>query len=305
MHDVLVTSGDVPIAARDYAGDGPGLLLLHGAGGNLAHMSALAGALSPTYRVVAVDLRGHGRSGNGPWNWPDILADLDAVVADLRLGAPAVVGMSLGGMIATMWADTHPSGPGAVSLDGNPTPSRPDQLAGLTPAVASRELARLQSMFDRMAATLAAPINDDQITAARAGQRAMADEYGDDEQAWVEGFDRSLVERDGATFLRPNAATTAALRIAMAELDLVPAYRGLRCPLLVVLATADMPEQEPFRELYAAYRRYVVAQLATVENRYLRVVPLAHASHAMVVERPRELARLIADFLADPGLRDT
>ena len=297
MHDVLVTSGNVPIAARDYGGDGSGIVLLHGAGGNLAHMTSLARALSPTYRVVAVDLRGHGRSGDGPWNWPDVLADLDAVVADLRLGAPSMVGMSLGGMIATMWADTHPDGPGAVSLDGNPTPSRPDQLAGLSPVVAGRELDRLRSMFDGMAAMLAAPISDDQITAARAGQRAMADQYGDDEQAWVEGFDRSLVERDGQTFLRPDPATTAALRRAMAELDLVPAYRALRCPLLVVLATEDMPEQEPFHELYAAHRRYVAAQLATVENRYLQVIPLARASHAMVAERPRELGELIVDFL--------
>jgi pimeloyl-ACP methyl ester carboxylesterase len=297
MHDVLVTSGDVPIAARDSGGDRPAILLLHGAGGNLAHMTRLARELSPTYRVIAVDLRGHGHSGDGRWNWTDVLADLDAVVADLCLGAPAVVGMSLGGMVATLWADTHPGGPGAVSLDGNPTPSRPDQLAGLDAATAARELDRLRSMFDSMAAMLAAPIDEDQITAARAGQRAMADEYGDDEDAWVEGFDRSLVEHDGEMFLRPDPLTTADLRRAMAELDLGPAYRALRCRLLVVLATEDMPEQEPFHELYAAHRRFVAAELATVDNDFLRVLPLARASHAMVAERPRELAELIVDFL--------
>jgi pimeloyl-ACP methyl ester carboxylesterase len=261
-------------------------------------MTRLARALSPTYRVIAVDLRGHGLSGDGRWNWTDVLADLDAVVADLRLGAPAVVGMSLGGMIATLWADTHPGGPGAVSLDGNPTPSRPDQLAGLDAATAARELDRLRSMFDTMAAMLAAPIDEDQITAARAGQRAMADQYGDDEDAWVEGFDRSLVERGGETFLRPDPATTGELRRAMAELDLGPAYRALRCPLLVVLATEDMPEQEPFHELYAAHRRFVATQLAAVDNDFLRLLPLARASHAMVAERPRELAELIVEFLA-------
>jgi pimeloyl-ACP methyl ester carboxylesterase len=297
MHDVLVTSGDVPIAARDFGGDGPGLLLLHGAGGNLAQMTRLARALSPTYRVIAVDLRGHGHSGDGRWNWPDVLADLDAVVADLRLGAPAVVGMSLGGMVATLWADTHPGGPGAVSLDGNPTPSRSDQLSGLDPATAARELERLMSLFDDMAAMLAEPIDEDQITAARGGQRAMADQYGDDEDAWIEGFDRSLVERAGKTFLRPDPATTAELRRAMAELDLGPAYRGLRCPLLVVLATEDMPEQEPFHALYAAHRRFVAAQLAAIDNDFLRVLPLARASHAMVAERPGELAELIVEFV--------
>jgi pimeloyl-ACP methyl ester carboxylesterase len=297
MHDVLVTSGDVPIAARDFGGDGPGMLLVHGAGGNLAHMTVLAHALGPTYRVVAVDLRGHGHSGDAPWEWGGVLADLDAVAADLRLGMPAVVGMSLGGMIATLWADTHPAGPGAVSLDGNPTPSRPDQLAGLDSATAERELGRLRAMFDEMAAMLAAPVTDDEITAARAGQRAMADRYGDDEHAWVEGFDRSLVTRDGETFLRPDPATTATVRIAMADLDLVPAYRTARCPLLVVLATEDLPEQQPFHELYAAHRRYITAQLATVANPNLHVVQLAGASHAMVAERPGAIADLIVEFL--------
>jgi pimeloyl-ACP methyl ester carboxylesterase len=84
----------------------------------------------------------------------------------------------------------------------------------------------------------------------------------------------------------------------MAELDLGPAYRALRCPLLVVLATEDMPEQEPFHELYAAHRRFVATQLAAVDNDFLRLLPLARASHAMVAERPRELAELIVEFLA-------
>jgi hypothetical protein len=83
----------------------------------------------------------------------------------------------------------------------------------------------------------------------------------------------------------------------MAELDLGPAYRGLRCPLLVVLATEDMPEQEPFHALYAAHRRFVAAQLAAIDNDFLRVLPLARASHAMVAERPGELAELIVEFV--------
>ena len=32
-----------------------------------------------------------------------------------------------------------------------------------------------------------------------------------------------------------------------------PDYRQVKCPLLVVLATDDLPEQQPFQELYAAY----------------------------------------------------
>jgi pimeloyl-ACP methyl ester carboxylesterase len=77
------------------------LLLVHGAGGNLATMTTLAHALSSAHRVVTVDLRGHGRSGDAPWDWDAVLDDLAVVVDVLGLVRPAVVGMSLGGMAAT------------------------------------------------------------------------------------------------------------------------------------------------------------------------------------------------------------
>jgi pimeloyl-ACP methyl ester carboxylesterase len=72
-------------------------------------------------------------------------------------------------------------------------------------------------------------------------------------------------------------------------------YAATQCPELVVLATRDLPEQEPFAELYAAHRRHLVEQAAAAGVRYLL---LEDASHAMVIEQPELLASLIGDFLA-------
>ncbi|GAB3152048.1 alpha/beta hydrolase [Micromonospora sonneratiae] len=307
MPDLLIDSTTVPIAARDLGGDGAPMLLIHGAGANLESMQVLAEALRPAHRVVTVDLRGHGRSGDGPWNWDDVLGDLDAVADGLGLGTPAVVGVSLGGMIAAQWAQRHPEGPGAVSLDGNPPPSRPEQLAGMDHERAVAELDRLHTLFAMMAGAMAEPLSTEQLTAARSGQRMMAERYGGPSgQAWVATFERNLHVRDDGTLLRPRPETTEQLRVAMAALDLIPDYRATRCPLLLVLATENLPEQQPFHELYEAYRRGLFARINEVraENPHLRVVELAGASHAMVAERPEQLAELVTGFFATPLTAD-
>jgi pimeloyl-ACP methyl ester carboxylesterase len=83
----------------------------------------------------------------------------------------------------------------------------------------------------------------------------------------------------------------------MNHLDLGPVYATTTCPELVVLATRDLPEQEPFADLYAAYRRHLADQAAAIGH--LRYIALADASHAMEVEQPAILAGLITDFLTD------
>ncbi|GAA4610357.1 hypothetical protein GCM10023195_42440 [Actinoallomurus liliacearum] len=288
----------IRLATHDFGGPGTPLLLLHGAGANLVSMAAFARELSARFRVVTVDLRGHGRSEDGPWEWAAVLDDLEAVAGELSLGEPAVVGWSLGGMLAALWAERHPACPLAVSFDGTPPPARPDQLDGLDPARGQAELHRLRAAFDGMSAMYARPLAPEEVEAAVERQRAMARQVGAPEEAVVEGFRRNLVTRDGRMWLRPSPDVLGGLRTAMDALDVIPVYRDVRCPLLVAVATEDLPEQKPFQELYAAYRRGFERRLAEAaqDNSALRVVRVEGASHAMVAERPAELAKLISEF---------
>ncbi|SDH06492.1 Pimeloyl-ACP methyl ester carboxylesterase [Lentzea fradiae] len=105
------------LAAREFGSEGRPFLLLHGLGGDSAAWEAFAPHLNG--RAVAVDLRGHGRSPDGPWGWEAVLDDLDETAVHFGLADPVVVGHSLGGVLAALWALRHPTCPAAVSLDGH------------------------------------------------------------------------------------------------------------------------------------------------------------------------------------------
>ena len=113
-----VASDGVRIAFRDYGGDGPDLLLLPGIGGNLEAEHETALQLAESWRVVSIDPRGIGQSGDPETiDSGDFMLDVDAVVEAQRLQPAAVVGHSMGGVIAGVYGASHPEVP-VVSIDG-------------------------------------------------------------------------------------------------------------------------------------------------------------------------------------------
>jgi len=90
----------------------PLLLLLHGWGDAGGSFQFVVDELRRDWRVVAPDWRGFGRSDRAPggyW-WPDYLADLDALVEHFAPGRKVpLVGHSLGGNIALMYAGVRPA----------------------------------------------------------------------------------------------------------------------------------------------------------------------------------------------------
>lgn len=113
--------------------DKPLLVLLHGWLDTAATWSDVGERLGERFHVVIPDQRGYGYSEwpqDGYW-FPDYLGDLDALIDQLAPAAPlALVGHSMGGQIASVYAGLRPERIGRLAiLDSLFLPDMPATLA--------------------------------------------------------------------------------------------------------------------------------------------------------------------------------
>lgn len=106
-------------------GNGQPIVFLHGGTMDLRVWAEQARPLADTYRVIAYDIRGHGRTGlsdHSTYTIDLFTEDLHAFTSALDLDRPAICGLSLGGMIAFAYANRYPESVSAVIVLGALTP---------------------------------------------------------------------------------------------------------------------------------------------------------------------------------------
>lgn len=124
-HRYASACGRLRLFARDYGGEGPPVLLMHGLTRNSADFEPLAVHLAGEFRLIVPDQRGRGLSDWDPQpaNYrPDTYAqDMFALMASLGVERPALIGTSMGGLMAMVMNAMRPgSFPGIVFNDVGP-----------------------------------------------------------------------------------------------------------------------------------------------------------------------------------------
>ncbi len=106
---MLITVRGVRLNVEVRGVGGP-IVFLHGLGGEIAHWAPQLDAF-PGHQVIAIDLRGFGRSDRtrGDMSLADYADDVADVLRALGLGPAVVVGASMGGMISQELALRHPA----------------------------------------------------------------------------------------------------------------------------------------------------------------------------------------------------
>lgn len=88
------------MVAFDRHGEGSPLLLLHGTNSSRRVWEPIIPQLSAHREVINVDLPAHGDSPPSSYNPPAFARDIGALLQELELPAPAIVGHSVGGWTA-------------------------------------------------------------------------------------------------------------------------------------------------------------------------------------------------------------
>jgi len=134
----------------EVAGQGEAVVFLHGMTGSTQDWTNQVRVLSPKYRVVALDQRGHGKSaapaGEEQYSIPIFADDVFALLKMLDIKKCCLGGHSIGGFIALEFALTHPDMLAALVLVDTSS-----GLFAMDPSVAQirqkqDELARSQGM---------------------------------------------------------------------------------------------------------------------------------------------------------------
>jgi len=136
--EFYVKAADKPDIRYRVDGTGPAVTLVHGVGANLGSWDDVAQRMQECFRVIRMDLAGHGKSGpiRSARGLKDFADDVRRVWDDLDLSTTHLAGFSLGGLIAQSLALSDPL--------------RIDRLVILS-AVAGRTPEEREKVIDRLA----------------------------------------------------------------------------------------------------------------------------------------------------------
>ncbi len=305
MVDLVVDAHDgIKLSVRDHGGEGPPVVLLHGAGAHLVSVGYLARQLRD-FHVVSMDQRWSGRSGDSDrYDWADLVRDVEAVVGALGLENPAVIGHSWGGMIAAHYGRAHPEAPGVVNLDGHGLVPDPALFDGMSEEEARAALGEIDQINQIEMGSAGASGDESWYQDARNALLAPLITSGMKPTIVDDFARRSFVKvGDGIYTTRPAPTLYSGLE---GDLGLFDLYREVGCPLLVLDASRSAPTgRRALDAQMAAYRRGLTKVLASLgaEVPNLTVVHLPDADHQSIVAGDAaQVAQIVRRFVrpADP-----
>lgn len=269
LHFQFMKTSQGKVAYVDSGGTGFPIVFVHGNSCSLEVFKKQLAHFSGQYRVIAIDLPGHGKSENASckdtgYTIPSYAKILDEVTRNLQLNQFVVVGFSLGGNIALQWTQITENMKGVMIVSSAPMKYSEDSLIAYPPYEGSYS---------------ASP---DPLTESQARQYMGTCGF-DTEDPDVYFIIKDAMRTDGAARAKMVASVLAGNGV-----DETNIVNELTFPLAVVIGKEDpcvgieYITHLPYRNLW---------------RNHVQVLP--NAQHAVVYHQADQLNLLLEDFVSE------
>ena len=248
-----------------------GLVFVHGGGANAHWWTHVAARFARDFRVVAIDLSGHGDSGHRDVyaldTWTDeVVAAAEAAGID---GPPVVVGHSMGGFVSIATAARHPDHCAGVVVCDSPVAEPDPEIESFRLKEAFGRPRTYETVEDALARYRTVPPQDHYLD-------FVMDHVGRQSLKPVEGgfqwkFDRRIFEQ----FARGMRSIA------------LPYLRDVRCRLALLRSENGLVTEDIGAFMYD--------QLGRVAP----VIEIPEAGHHAMLDQPLILLTALRAFLAD------
>ena len=243
-------------------GSGPAVVLVHGVGGDAESWGAVAALLAKRFRVIRLDLSGHGRSHllTGPVTCEDFVRDVTSVMDELKVDVAHVAGNSLGGQIAMAMALEAPHRVKRIGLLST--------VAGRTETERANALARIDVLKEKGIGEIA---------------------RGNVERWFTDGFRRrhpELVEARIKVLMESDPVSYLHAYTVFATADYADRLDRIRAPTLIITGEHDV----------AGTPRMARLMHERIAGSRLEILP--GLRHNLLMEAPDTIAALLGEFFA-------
>jgi 3-oxoadipate enol-lactonase len=257
-----IRSDDVDVF-YDVAGDGPPVVLLHPFPLHHEFWLPVSKFLSPRYRLIMPDLRGHGQSGlgNGPATMQKRALDIARVMDAAGVDRAPLIGVSIGGYtIFEFWRQFPTRGTALVLCNTKAPADTPEARAERFKVADEVRQRGTQQFFEGFLPKVLGETT----------RRSRPD----------------LVEGALRMMRKMSAEDVAGTQLGLAERpDSIPTLRTINVPTLVI--TGDEDTMTGLQEAELMKRNIPGAQMKVV----------AKAGHYSPWEQPEEVGRVLRQFL--------
>jgi pimeloyl-ACP methyl ester carboxylesterase len=264
----------MPHISVQTIGKGTPVILIPGLSSPRAVWAGVVPALAKSHRVYIVQVNGFGgdapRANLAPGILDGIVADLHTLIAGSKLGTPAVVGHSMGGLVALMLAKAYPDDVGKLMIvDSLPYIG---EIFAPGATVAALE-PQAKAMRGGMAAAYGQPANP-AVNEAMAARMALKPASRTTVAGWM---------------AKADARVSAQAMYEDMTTDLRPAMPSIAAPITLVYPWNVAGPTKPVAD--ALYRK------AYAGAPHVTFVDIGDAAHFVMLDQPVAFQAALDDFL--------